>query len=81
MFGWYLTLIQFGCYTIFGSVEMLLTRAFGHRTISIHLYGFIAFLTVATIGLSNTAVGYLNYPTQVYAVAIATVTIWLPNNR
>ena len=28
-------------------------------------YGVLAFLTVATMGLSNTSVGYLNYPTQV----------------
>lgn len=29
-------------------------------------YGFLAFLTVATMGLSNTSLGYLNYPTQVH---------------
>ena len=28
-------------------------------------YAFLAFLTVATMGLSNTSLGYLNYPTQV----------------
>ena len=28
-------------------------------------YVLLAFLTVATMGLSNTSVGYLNYPTQV----------------
>ncbi|XP_065900020.1 adenosine 3'-phospho 5'-phosphosulfate transporter 2-like isoform X2 [Dysidea avara] len=64
-YGWYLTLVQFGCYSIFGVSEMLLTGAFGNRLIPLHVYGFIAFLTVATIGLSNTSLGYLNYPTQV----------------
>ena len=29
------------------------------------VYLVLAFLTVATMGLSNMAVGYLNYPTQV----------------
>ena len=81
MFGWYLTLIQFACYTLFGSVEMLLTGAFGHRTISLQLYGFIAFLTVATIGLSNTSVGYLNYPTQVHVIVIVTLIVRLLVNR
>jgi len=64
-YGWYLTLVQFGCYSIFGVCEMWLTGAFGNRLIPLHVYGFIAFLTVATIGLSNTSLGYLNYPTQV----------------
>ena len=57
--------MQFGCYSIFGVSEMLLTGEFGNRLIPLHIYGFIAFLTVATIGLSNTSLGYLNYPTQV----------------
>lgn len=62
--GWYLTMIQFGCYTCFGLVEMIAT---GDRTrkIPITVYFMLAFLTVATMGLSNTSVGYLNYPTQV----------------
>ena len=29
------------------------------------MYGLLAFLTVATMGLSNSSLGYLNYPTQV----------------
>ena len=29
------------------------------------IYVLIAFFTVATMGLSNASVGYLNYPTQV----------------
>ena len=33
--------------------------------IPIRTYAVLAFLTVATMGLSNSSVGYLNYPTQV----------------
>lgn len=33
--------------------------------IPLKTYALLAFLTVATMGLSNTSVGYLNYPTQV----------------
>ena len=33
--------------------------------IPLNMYVLLAFLTVATMGLSNTSVGYLNYPTQV----------------
>ena len=33
--------------------------------IPVNMYCLLAFLTVATMGLSNTSVGYLNYPTQV----------------
>ena len=33
--------------------------------IPLKTYAILAFLTVATMGLSNSAVGYLNYPTQV----------------
>ena len=33
--------------------------------IPMNMYFLLAFLTVATMGLSNTSVGYLNYPTQV----------------
>ncbi|XP_045157914.2 adenosine 3'-phospho 5'-phosphosulfate transporter 2-like [Mercenaria mercenaria] len=62
--GWYLTLVQFGCYTCFGLIEMVCT---GDKTrkIPMKMYCLLAFLTVATMGLSNTSVGYLNYPTQV----------------
>ena len=33
--------------------------------IPLKTYSLIAFLTVATMGLSNSSLGYLNYPTQV----------------
>ncbi|XP_076868759.1 adenosine 3'-phospho 5'-phosphosulfate transporter 2 [Brachyhypopomus gauderio] len=63
-FGWYLTLIQFGFYSIFGLVELQLTQD-KRRRIPGKTYMIIAFLTVGTMGLSNTSLGYLNYPTQV----------------
>ncbi|XP_052096488.1 adenosine 3'-phospho 5'-phosphosulfate transporter 2-like [Mytilus californianus] len=63
-FGWYLTLVQFGLYTIFGLTELQF-KADKERRIPLSSYVVIAFLTVSTMGLSNTSVGYLNYPTQV----------------
>ncbi|XP_033857005.3 adenosine 3'-phospho 5'-phosphosulfate transporter 2 isoform X1 [Acipenser ruthenus] len=63
-FGWYLTLVQFGFYSMFGLVELQLTQDKSRR-IPGKTYMMIAFLSVATMGLSNTSLGYLNYPTQV----------------
>ncbi|XP_068092968.1 adenosine 3'-phospho 5'-phosphosulfate transporter 2 isoform X2 [Hyperolius riggenbachi] len=63
-FGWYLTLVQFGFYSMFGLIELQLTQD-KRRRIPAKTYMMIAFLTVATMGLSNTSLGYLNYPTQV----------------
>ncbi|XP_064299649.1 adenosine 3'-phospho 5'-phosphosulfate transporter 2 isoform X4 [Phalacrocorax carbo] len=63
-FGWYLTLVQFGFYSIFGLIELQLIQD-KRRRIPGKTYMIIAFLTVATMGLSNTSLGYLNYPTQV----------------
>ncbi|KAL4235824.1 hypothetical protein ACF0H5_004214 [Mactra antiquata] len=63
-YGWYLTLVQFACYTGFGCIEMASTGETTRR-IPLTKYFLLAFLTVATMGLSNTSVGYLNYPTQV----------------
>lgn len=65
-YGWILTLIQFGYYTVFGYVERLLTDASGQkRRIPMKTYMLLAFLTLGTMGLSNSSLGYLNYPTQV----------------
>lgn len=63
-FGWYLTLVQFGFYSVFGLIELQLTQD-KRRRIPAKTYMIIAFLTVGTMGLSNTSLGYLNYPTQV----------------
>lgn len=62
--GWYLTLIQFGFYTIFGKLEWWL-RKIDKKRIPWCTYFMLAFFTLMTMGLSNTSVGYLNYPTQV----------------
>ncbi|XP_025109309.1 adenosine 3'-phospho 5'-phosphosulfate transporter 2-like isoform X2 [Pomacea canaliculata] len=63
-FGWYLTLVQFACYVFIGLGELQLKED-RSRKIPLKTYLLLAFLTVATMGLSNTSVGYLNYPTQV----------------
>lgn len=65
-YGWFLTLIQFGYYTIFGFLERRITDAGGgQRCIPIKTYLLLALLTLGTMGLSNSSLGYLNYPTQV----------------
>jgi len=63
-FGLYLTLVQFGIYSILATVER---RARGEtgRQIPLKTYVFLAFYTVGTMACSNSSVGYLNYPTQV----------------
>ena len=63
-YGWYLTLVQFAFYSVFGLIELQLTQD-RRRRIPGKTYMLIAFLTVGTMGLSNTSLGYLNYPTQV----------------
>lgn len=63
-FGWYLTLVQFGFYTIFGFTEIKI-RNNSPRRIPYKTYFLLAFLTLGTMGFSNASVGYLNYPTQV----------------
>ncbi|XP_034249339.1 adenosine 3'-phospho 5'-phosphosulfate transporter 2 [Thrips palmi] len=62
--GWYLTLIQFGYYSVFGIVEMKLRDIRG-RKIPLKTYCLLAFLTLGTMGFSNSSLQYLNYPTQV----------------
>ncbi|GAB1298100.1 Adenosine 3'-phospho 5'-phosphosulfate transporter 2 [Apodemus speciosus] len=55
-FGWYLTLVQFAFYSIFGLIELQLTQD-KRRRIPGKTYMIIAFLTVGTMGLSNTSLG------------------------
>jgi len=62
-YGWYLTLIQFGYYSIFGKIEMLIRG--DERKVPLRTYTLLALTTVATMGFSNASLGYLNYPTQV----------------
>ncbi|KRT81850.1 hypothetical protein AMK59_5617, partial [Oryctes borbonicus] len=63
-YGWFLTLVQFGFYTIFGLAEKYATK-FSSRRIPLQTYFLLALLTLGTMGLSNSSLGYLNYPTQV----------------
>ncbi|CAE1250918.1 SLC35B3 [Acanthosepion pharaonis] len=62
-FGWYLTLLQFAWYSIFGILESQIKQDF-RRKAPLSTYAILAFLSVATIGLSNSSMGYLNFPTQ-----------------
>lgn len=63
-YGWFLTLIQFFYYSIFGLIEINLTNNF-KRKIPMKVYLLLAGLTLGTMGFSNASLGYLNYPTQV----------------
>lgn len=63
-FGWYLTLVQFFFYTLFGLTEKYL-QGVGSRKIPIKTYALLALLTLGTMGCSNSSLAYLNYPTQV----------------
>jgi len=63
-FSWFLTLFQFGLYSLFAFGESVV-RNERERKIPLKSYFLLAFLTVATMGLSNASVPYLNYPTQV----------------
>ncbi|KAH8278209.1 hypothetical protein KR044_002422, partial [Drosophila immigrans] len=71
-YGWFLTLVQFGYYIGFGLVERRLeayrsngTLQPAPRCIPLRTYFVLAGLTLGTMGLSNSSLGYLNYPTQV----------------
>jgi len=68
-FGWFLTFIQFVCYSVFGLFEVSLSGRRDpearRRKIPLPLYALIALLTVTTMACSNMSVAYLNYPTQV----------------
>ncbi|CAI9725572.1 3' [Octopus vulgaris] len=62
-FGWYLTLLQFAWYSFFGIVESHWKKE-DARKAPLRTYSILAFISVATIGLSNSSMGYLNFPTQ-----------------
>ncbi|CAG9532363.1 unnamed protein product [Cercopithifilaria johnstoni] len=64
-YGWHLTLIQFLIYSITALMESFYCTMISRRRIPVYIHLQIATLTVGTIGFSNVAVGYLNYPTQV----------------
>ncbi|XP_037929625.1 adenosine 3'-phospho 5'-phosphosulfate transporter 2 [Teleopsis dalmanni] len=69
-FGWFLTLVQFGYYIVFGLIERKIEERRHEnvttaRCIPMRTYFLLAALTLGTMGLSNSSLGYLNYPTQV----------------
>lgn len=75
-YGWFLTLVQFGYYIGFGLLERRLEAYSSNggrlwsvepapRCIPLKTYFVLAALTLGTMGLSNSSLGYLNYPTQV----------------
>ncbi|KAL7631275.1 UNVERIFIED_CONTAM: hypothetical protein RMT77_018423 [Armadillidium vulgare] len=64
-YGWYLTLVQFGFYSLFAFFQMLSKQGKLERNIPLQTYLLIAVLTVGTMGFSNSSMGYLNFPTQV----------------
>lgn len=61
--AWYLTLVQFFYYTIFGLISNW--KRLNSRRVPIKTYCLLAFLTLGTISLSNSSLEYLNFPTQV----------------
>uniref|UniRef100_H2YAE4 Adenosine 3'-phospho 5'-phosphosulfate transporter 2 n=1 Tax=Ciona savignyi TaxID=51511 RepID=H2YAE4_CIOSA len=63
-YGLFVTLVQFGFYTIFGFIEKISTEM-EERRVPLKTYAGIAMLTIGTIAFSNTSLGYLNYPTQI----------------
>ncbi|XP_055376963.1 adenosine 3'-phospho 5'-phosphosulfate transporter 2 [Condylostylus longicornis] len=65
-YGWFLTLIQFLYYIIFAVIERRIDGTYQqNRHIPMKTYVLLAALTLGTMGLSNSSLGYLNYPTQV----------------
>ncbi|KAJ8924873.1 hypothetical protein NQ315_001028 [Exocentrus adspersus] len=63
-YGWFLTLVQFGFYSVFGLIEIKIRNVW-KRKIPMRTYLLLALLTLGTMGFSNASLGYLNYPTQV----------------
>lgn len=67
-FGWFLTLIQFFYYVVFAVCERKFENPSADilsRKIPLKVYALLSLLTLGTMGLSNSSLGYLNYPTQV----------------
>ncbi|CAM4757918.1 unnamed protein product [Rotaria magnacalcarata] len=62
--AWFLSCYQFFIYGILAFLQIGFS-GLNQRKASYQSYFILASLTVATMGLSNYSVGYLNYPTQV----------------
>lgn len=65
-FGYHLTLTLFICYSLFSAIELKMKGiSLTKRSVPLSGYALIGFLTVASMALSNVALAYLNFPTQV----------------
>ncbi|CAM4859815.1 unnamed protein product [Rotaria socialis] len=62
--SWFLSCYQFFIYGVLAFLQIGFS-GLNQRRASYRSYFILAALTVATMGLSNHSVGYLNYPTQV----------------
>ena len=58
------------CKTLQYIAYFILVISIPSLRIPFRVYILLAFLTVSTMGLSNTSLGYLNYPTQVHVVHV-----------
>lgn len=64
--GTYITLVQFVFYVALASFEVRGGLSLAKlKGVPWKTYALLGFLTVTTMGASNTALGYLSYPTQV----------------
>ncbi|CAF0804147.1 unnamed protein product [Rotaria sordida] len=62
--SWFLSCYQFFIYSVLSFIQIGFI-GLNQRRASYRSYLILALLTVATMGLSNHSIGYLNYPTQV----------------
>eukprot|EP00455_Lapot_gusevi_P018733 TRINITY_DN2026_c0_g1_i4.p1 TRINITY_DN2026_c0_g1~~TRINITY_DN2026_c0_g1_i4.p1 ORF type:complete len:415 (+),score=93.50 TRINITY_DN2026_c0_g1_i4:56-1300(+) len=65
VYGLYLTFIQFIVYVVISGHQKLTSQVKEERKAPLKAHALIGFLSVSTMGLSNVACQYLNYPTQV----------------
>eukprot|EP00164_Ancoracysta_twista_P001777 GFYU01002334.1.p1 GENE.GFYU01002334.1~~GFYU01002334.1.p1 ORF type:complete len:445 (-),score=90.51 GFYU01002334.1:991-2325(-) len=64
-FGWYLTFCQFVIYSLFALISLWSSGSSIQSRVPFRMYAAIGLFCVMTMGFSNAACQYLNYPTQV----------------
>jgi solute carrier family 35 (adenosine 3'-phospho 5'-phosphosulfate transporter), member B3 len=69
--------VQFMIYVAMSSYQLHTEKALFVRKAPLSRYALIGFLSVATVGLSNVACQYLNYPTQVLFKSCKTIPVML----
>ncbi|XP_003374445.1 putative thrombospondin type 1 domain protein [Trichinella spiralis] len=78
--GFYLTTVQFFIMAIFGIVERnCLSKR--RRCTPLKIYFVLSLASFGTIGFSNAAVGYLNYPTQVVFKSCKLIPVMIGGKR